>query len=476
MDKQNVKIRINFAIMVILMIGIGFLPPFGQVTPMGMRVLGVFVGTLYGWITIDFVMASMVGMLFLGLSGYTNIIGALAAGFSDQIVIMMVMSFILVAFLNYVDVTGAMANWMLTRKFVENRPWVIIAMMFFAAFVIASINTFASILLMWAVMYRVADKVGYQRRSWEVAYMITGIIFMAANGNYVFPFHAGSIMYSGTVAQVTGVIPNAQWYFSVIFTNLVSAAMYMLAGKFIFRIDVEPLRRSDVFEELKSIKWTKQQKWGFILNLFVIVFLIAPDFLPAGSLKRTWSSFGIAGATIIVLAAGYLISVDGKRLLEKPVQACKDGMMWDIFWMIAATMPIGAALRSTEAGIMATVLPFVNSMLGNTSWITYTIICAIVLGLLTQVSHNLIIAMVLFPTLSTIVVDLGGDPVLWFFVIFWAVVSALATPAASANGAMLHGNSEWLTSKQAYVLGFITLVIMWLACFLFLIPAWLLLF
>ena len=82
MDKQNVKIRINFAIMVILMIGIGFLPPFGQVTPMGMRVLGVFVGTLYGWITIDFVMASMVGMLFLGLSGYTNIIGALAAGFA----------------------------------------------------------------------------------------------------------------------------------------------------------------------------------------------------------------------------------------------------------------------------------------------------------------------------------------------------------------------------------------------------------
>ena len=100
MEKENKKIWINFAIMLILTNGIGLLSPVGNITPMGMKVLGVFVGTLYGWLTIDFVIASMLGLLFLGLSGYTNILGALCAGFSDSTVVMMTMSFFLVAFLN----------------------------------------------------------------------------------------------------------------------------------------------------------------------------------------------------------------------------------------------------------------------------------------------------------------------------------------------------------------------------------------
>ena len=476
MEKENKKIWINFAIMLILTIGIGSLSPVGNITPMGMKVLGVFVGTLYGWLTVDFVIASMLGLLFLGLSGYTNILGALCAGFSDSTVVMMTMSFFLVAFLNYVDLTGALANWMLTRKFVEGRPWVIVGMMCFVSFVIGSVNSFASILLMWAVTYKVAEKVGFQKRSWEVAYLLTGIIFMAGCGSYVFPFHAGAIMFTGTVAQATGGIGNAEWYFGIFFSSVVFLVLYILAGRFVVRIDVSPLKRSDVFEELKGVKWTKQQIWGFVLNLFVIVFLITPDFLPAGNLKTTWNSFGIAGATIIVLAAGYVISVDGKRLLQNPMQACKDGMLWDVFWMIAATMPIGAALRSADCGIMATILPIINSMLGDMGWISYTILCAVVLGLLTQVTHNLIVAMVLFPTFSVIAADMGGDPVLWFFVNFWAICAAYTTPAASGYSAMLHGNSEWVTSKQAYGLGFSTLVVSWLGCFLFLIPIWLLLF
>lgn len=473
---NNKKIWIHFTIMITLMIGIGFLPPFGQVTDMGMKILGVFIGTLYGWLTIDFIIASMLGLMFLGLSGYTTIIGALCAGFSDSTVVMMTMSFFLVAFLNYVDLTGALAGWFLTRKFSEGKPWAIIAIIFIAAFLIGAINSFASMLLLWSVMYKVADKVGYQKRSLAMAYILCGIVFFAGNGGYLFPFHGGSIMFSGTVKETTGIISNFQWYFAVVWSHIAFLIFYLVLGKFVLRIDTAPLRRKDVFDELKGIKWTMQQKWGLYANIFVFVFLTIPDFLPAGALKTTWSNFGIAGATIIVLAAGYLISVEGKRLLPNPAQACKDGMMWDIFFMIAATMPIGAALRSDEAGIIATIVPAIMNTIGDMHWIVFTIICAIVLGLLTQVSHNLIIAMVIFPTFAAICYQMGGDPTLWFFVNFWAIMAAYVTPAGSGYSAVLHGNSEWLSQKQAYGLGFSTLVVSWLGSFLLLIPIWLLIF
>ena len=31
------------------MFGIGMLPPFGQITPFGMKILGIFIGCIIGW-------------------------------------------------------------------------------------------------------------------------------------------------------------------------------------------------------------------------------------------------------------------------------------------------------------------------------------------------------------------------------------------------------------------------------------------
>lgn len=474
--KSNTKIWIHFCIMVALIVIIGQLPCFGSVTPMGMKILGVFIGTLYGWLTIDFIISSIVGMLFLGLSGYGTVQEVFCAGFSDSTVVMMTMSFFLVAFLNHVDLTGALAGWLLTRKFSEGKPWLIITMVFAIAFILGAISSFASMLLLWAVMYKVADKLDLKKRSLIMAYILCGIVFFAGNGGYLFPFKGGSIMFSGTIKEVAGTIPNLEWYFAVIWSHLAFLILYVFMGRFVLRLHAEAFRRPDVFKELKGQKWTKQQKWGLYANIFLIIFLTVPDFLPASSLKTVWSSFGIIGATVIILAAGYLISVDGERLLKNPIEACKDGMMWDVFFMIAATMPIGAALRADEAGIMSTVVPFIMGLTGDMSWIVFTVICAIVLGLLTQVSHNLIIAMVIFPTFSGICVNMGGDPILWFFVNFWAIMAAYTTPAGSGFSAVMHGNTEWLTTKQAYGLGFSTLVVTWIGSFVFLIPAWLLLF
>lgn len=39
---------IKWAIVLLFVFGFGFLPPVGQMTPVGMRVLGIFIGALFG--------------------------------------------------------------------------------------------------------------------------------------------------------------------------------------------------------------------------------------------------------------------------------------------------------------------------------------------------------------------------------------------------------------------------------------------
>ena len=50
--QKNTVYYINTCITIIFFLGIGHLPPFGQITPMGMKVLAVFIGMLYGWLTV----------------------------------------------------------------------------------------------------------------------------------------------------------------------------------------------------------------------------------------------------------------------------------------------------------------------------------------------------------------------------------------------------------------------------------------
>jgi len=66
-EKNNKMYYIHIAIFLIITFGVGFLPPFAQITPLGMKVLGVFLGIIYGWCFIALDWPSMVALLSLAM-------------------------------------------------------------------------------------------------------------------------------------------------------------------------------------------------------------------------------------------------------------------------------------------------------------------------------------------------------------------------------------------------------------------------
>ena len=56
-------------IVFLLMFGFGQLPPIAPITELGMRVLGVFLGMLYGWSACSILWPSLLGMISLGMTG-----------------------------------------------------------------------------------------------------------------------------------------------------------------------------------------------------------------------------------------------------------------------------------------------------------------------------------------------------------------------------------------------------------------------
>ena len=146
---KNTAYYINCLIFVAITFGVGFLPAFGQITPMGMKVLGVFLGLIYGWIFLGFVWPSLFGMLALGFTGYSNVLGVFSAAFGNNVVLQCFFVFVFVALLDVSGLTNFIAKWCVSRKICAGRPWVLTALFFVASFLVAGcINLYGGIIIL----------------------------------------------------------------------------------------------------------------------------------------------------------------------------------------------------------------------------------------------------------------------------------------------------------------------------------------
>ena len=79
------------------MFGFGLLEPVEPLTPLGMRLVGVFLVVLYGWVFIEIVWPSLAGLLAMMLVGGMKPVTLLNNSFGHPIVQMMFFIFVFCA-------------------------------------------------------------------------------------------------------------------------------------------------------------------------------------------------------------------------------------------------------------------------------------------------------------------------------------------------------------------------------------------
>ena len=80
-NKKQLMNIIHVALMLLMMVGGAFLPTLGSITPLGMKTLGIFFGTVYGWSTLGMVWPSQTAKSIIRWRSYPSSVGY-AATFS----------------------------------------------------------------------------------------------------------------------------------------------------------------------------------------------------------------------------------------------------------------------------------------------------------------------------------------------------------------------------------------------------------
>jgi len=470
--KKNAMYYIQVLIYLAITFGIGFLPPFGQITELGMRVLGVFIGVIYGWIALGLSWPSIFSMFALALVGYANVTEVFTSGFSYYLIPTLIVTFLIAACLDKTGITEWMASWLMARKIIIGRPYVLIAVLLYGVELLAVMQAgFVGLFMIWDMTVTLSQQAGMPKRNPFVTFMIPALMVVYTFGTFILPFAQGSLMYLSFFRQAMDFdFPQ----FGYIIWHLVIVNLYViliiLVAKYIIRLDLSALANTiDAYKDKKVPKMNRNQKVGLISIGAFLLILLAPIFLP-----KEWPLIGLINS-LGILGIGSLLVVffliyrneDGTTMTS--IAEASRGIHWDVVWLLVATTPLAAAFGAEECGIMSTIMGFLTPLLTSMSPALFIIVCSILIGIASQIMHNLVLIIVFVPILVPLCMQLGGNPYACYLAIYWAAGLAYTTPAGGMNAAMIFGHSS-MSSKDSCIQGFMHFVLGMLVCYIIGLP------
>ncbi len=227
--------------------------------------------------------------------------------------------------------------------------------------------------------------------------------------------------------------------------------LYILLGKFVLRLDVQPFidRANEIAHVYSGKKATKQQKLACYMVVLFLVVTLLPSFLPASGIKTFLSQFGLIGATILLITITSFIYIDGKPICNW-AKCATEGINWDLVIMFVATTPIANALESGDAGILTSIFAVVLPLIEQMGSFLYMIAVLAFFLIFTQFAHNIVLMIAFAPTLLSIGAQIGVNIAFLSAMICIIAQSAFLTPGASSQAAAVFGNTDWVDTKQAY--------------------------
>ena len=458
----------SIIVVAIMFIAPRVIPPIELLTVQGMHALCIFVSLLWAWSFVDFIWPSLLSMIAVGLSGYMTVENAFISGFGNSTIIMLFFVFILTAYLSKVGLCTTLAYWVVSRKFCIGRPYVIFAALSYVTFVLgATAGTMASVLIGWAISFEIFKIAGFNKGDKFPMFLLISIMFAAVLGQCVFPFRPLAAITINSIASITNLqMPYGPFIAASTITCVIALLFYILVIRFIFRPDIKNLAKDeDIFGKYRDkIVYTKEQKIATVALVFVIVGALFPSFFPAEWwITKFFSCFTLTSLIALALSVLFIFSLGTGRGLDFS-ESIRQGVDWPTLIMLVGSMPAAEIMQSADSGVTTLINHVMITLLGDFSPLVIGIIFIAFAAIVTQVAHNVVMCIVLSPILANLSIALGFDPLpVAIFLSFGANIG-IATPGASAWGAMIFGQRDWVPSKFAFGYSFtaciITLVVM----------------
>lgn len=476
MKKSSISrtIQLILALMFVFVFG-HIIPTWSTVTRMGVQFICIMIGwiwlcTIEGSLLMPSVMA-MVGCL---IPGYFTASSLVAATLGNSITILMIFIFILVYVFQKSKTGDFLVRWLLSRKFINGRPYLFTAMFLVAIIVIGSvIGSFGIILLSIAILYAIVDVTGMERKDNWVRFLLMSAVALSGVTEIMYPFKPYAVLYNSIfdaqLATVGTSVSGSTWVITAVVISVLCFALLMLLARYVFKFDLSKLKALDV-SLLQTEEYKKMSKKQVIVLFTILITFFFPfilQLMPKESavyafLNNIGQYFIMAFAVCILC----IVRIDGEPICDAN-DVFKNGTNWGILFGVGAVLAIGGALSSDDCGVSVWLLSIFENLFGGMSPIAIIAIIALLGCVVTQFFSNSATAIIFLTALAPLAVTLyqqGVNVSVFTPIIGIGTLTACLLPSGSGQSAIMLGTDifegdgqKWVLTKGLPVLAAVTI-------------------
>lgn len=451
--KKNFLYIVNSIVSLGIMFGFGSIAPVPPLTEHGMALLGIFLGMFYGWLCIEIVWPSIVALLALSVVAGIPAVNVFHGSFGSPIVVMSFFIFIFCAVINHYGLSRYISLWLITRPFLKGRPWLFTLTFILSVMLLGGLTSSTpATLIGWGILYGICDICGYKKGDSYPTIMIIGLAFAGQFGMSLIPFKQAAVTVIGAFEVMAGHgIDYARYMMVSAICCVICACIFVALARWLFRVDVSrmaELNTQDLCQKDALLLNSRQKKLLFFLVLFMAC-LLTPHFLPADlAVTKLFRMIGNTGVCMLMVGLLCITRSEGEPLIDFNSMVAT-GVRWHVLFVLAAVMPLSAAMASPASGINPFILAKLEPLFGNSSPMFFAVCMAGCAITVTQFVNNGAVGMSLMPVIYSYCSAKGISPDLAIIMVVMSIHLALFMPSGSATAALLHG-SDWVNSRTIW--------------------------
>ena len=161
----------------------------GAMTDLGARIICIYVGMAFGWLTLDLAWPSVLGILAVGLSGYSSVNNVLKMCFGNSSALLVFFVFIITGVIDKAGVSRWIALHICSLPIGRGRPWVMTFCILAAIMTLTLfIGVSPGVLVVWAIFYSICEVYGIKPgEHWATMVMVAIQVASRCGPRRVFP-------------------------------------------------------------------------------------------------------------------------------------------------------------------------------------------------------------------------------------------------------------------------------------------------
>lgn len=460
--KRNL-IFLAIAVVIAILIKV-FVPINNGLTAKGASYLGIFVATIFLWISCDTSWPSLLALVSLGVFRIIDSSDLFTTTFGNYVSSLVIAAMMLSTQLEETGAAQYIAKWFLSRKAIKGHLIIFFVCLILATYTISIlVSCMLAILVLMPILNALMINIGVSKDEKLYKASVLLIFWLSTSAELMFPFgKVIPVMIMNFVETYGYSIDISKYCAFTIPANI----GYIVSGIFSVYLFLNPRNKRFDNYDVEAIRndllmnpLSKRAKFAIGMTIFCFILLLMPSLSFLGAVSSYFASYETVLAYYIPIILMCIIPIDGKPLIDLRRDSAK--VPWTLVLFLGVVMLFTSYTASADFGLTAWITAIMTPVTYILSPRALLVFAVVVTAVITNFISNMVTMTISITVFAPVFVNLYNNgftdihPATVIIMLGLAASMSCLTPSSTPTAPIVYGGNIKVKDVSLANTGFI---------------------